>query len=258
MRLAQLSDLHLLEPGFHRRSWLSQFRARFLSIGRPVDAADRRARFVAGLKKAVAAGFDRLLLSGDLTEEGTPEQFAEVNRVLDEANIDRSRIITFAGNHDAYAGASLPLPAIIDDGPVSLIPVDTVRQQHYLFSAGEIADGEWARVLAAIRERQGQTIVLLMHHPPQKRASWFMQFMDGLRNAELVQAALREFSRLHVIHGHTHHFASQIWPGSAVPRVFSPRSVVTGDVPLRLYRIDADGVGQIDGNAAGFDARLLL
>lgn len=244
MRLAQLSDLHLLEPDFAAKSLFRQLRARFLSVGRSVDGPDRRARFAAGLVAAKAAGFDRLLLSGDLTEEGTAEQLGEVAAVLDEAGIDRARVIAFPGNHDVYSGPSpWPFPQFsepIDEGPVSLIPVDTTRPQHYLFSAGELRD--WERVLGLIDERSKQTIVLLMHHPPQQRSSTFMQFMDGLRNGELVRTALAKYPRLHVIHGHTHTASSVTWPGAENPRIFSPQSVVTGASPLRVYTIDSRGI----------------
>lgn len=258
MRIAQLSDLHLLEAGFDARSALSKMRARFLSVGRPVDRADRRARFVKGVQAAVAAGFDRLLLSGDLTEEGTESQFEEVANVLAEAKVDAARVTLLAGNHDRYhsedawrramdgpfRGSKEGSEPILADG-VTLIPIDTTRMQHYVLSAGEIALEEWRRVRALVAARKGP-VVLFMHHPPQLHRTPHMQWIDGLRNAHLVHDLLREFPNVHVMHGHTHRAVAQVWPGSSVPRVFSPQSVVTGDSPLRIYEVDARGLRAAD------------
>ncbi|MCC6809218.1 MAG: metallophosphoesterase [Deltaproteobacteria bacterium] len=260
MRVAQLSDLHLLEPGFSARSFGSQWRARFLSIGRPLDAKARRTRFVDALKAAVQRGFDHLLVSGDLTEEGEPEQFEVAAEALAEAKIASDRVTLLAGNHDIYARSdgwkralAGPLAAAaqasrfgepIDTRGVTFIPVDTTRAQHYVLSAGELDHAQWdkVRALVADRTKKGRAVVLFMHHPPRRHVFSPMQWIDGLRNAHLVHTLLKDFPNVHVIHGHTHRAVQEIWPGNARARVFSSESVVESKDPLRVYNVDDSGV----------------
>ncbi len=250
MRVANLSDVHLLEDGWQKKSALAQARARFLSVGRAVDEGDRKQRLANALQQAVRTGFDHLLLTGDLTEEGTAEQFAAFAQILSNANIPLSRVTIVPGNHDLYdlpgnLKASALAPALrsdaLDFSGATVLPVDTTRAQHYVFSSGEIQN--WDRAEATVRIVR--PVVLVMHHPPKQHKTAFMQFMDGLRKAERMQALLAEHPELYIIHGHTHHKTSQVWRGSDKPRVFGTESVVTGDNPLRIYDIDSRGVTMV-------------
>src|SRR6266487_2641590 len=103
MRIAHLSDFHLLEPDVRRRSVLERIRLGYLSLFRPLDAAARASRAARALVQARDTGFDHPVLSGDLTADGTPDQFEQVARVLLESRIDPAKVTLVPGNHDAYA-----------------------------------------------------------------------------------------------------------------------------------------------------------
>src|SRR5450432_2080609 len=98
-RIAHISDVHLLAEPAQKRHDL---RVRFLSFGRVLDAAARIRKLKTALCKALRSGADHVLVSGDLTESGTPEQFETLASVLDELRIDPERLTLVPGNHDAY------------------------------------------------------------------------------------------------------------------------------------------------------------
>src|SRR5215831_11304879 len=87
MRIAHLSDFHLLEPDVGRRGLRERVRLGYLSLFRPLDAEGRVRRALGALARACEKGFDHLVISGDLTEDGTAQQFEEVARVLFESRI---------------------------------------------------------------------------------------------------------------------------------------------------------------------------
>lgn len=75
MKLAHLSDLHLLEDACALRRGPAGLRLRFCSFLRPLDPEERRDRLKRALRSAVQAGAHHLLITGDLTEDGHDDQF---------------------------------------------------------------------------------------------------------------------------------------------------------------------------------------
>src|SRR5687767_9933485 len=82
VRIAQLSDFHLLEPGHASRRGLRSWRLSFLSAHRALDAGDRVARARRALDAARAADPDHVVITGDLTEDGTTHQFEALAELL--------------------------------------------------------------------------------------------------------------------------------------------------------------------------------
>ena len=78
---------------------------RFASFGRALDPKARVERLIAGLGAARDAGAVHLVISGDVTELGTPDQFETFAEVLHDARIDPDRVTIVPGNHDAYTHA---------------------------------------------------------------------------------------------------------------------------------------------------------
>jgi formate--tetrahydrofolate ligase len=75
VRIAQLSDFHLLESDHARRRGVSLLRLKFLSAHRALDAARRVRCAREALSAARATAPDHVVLTGDLTEDGTVAQF---------------------------------------------------------------------------------------------------------------------------------------------------------------------------------------
>ena len=251
--IAHLSDLHLLEANHEERRGLPRRRLSYLSAGRPHDAADRRKRALAALKTARESGADHILVTGDLTEDGTDAQYEVLAEVLHESRISPSRMTLIAGNHDVYDKRDAfdrallgPIKAFAETsrvgvpmaiGDAIVLPMSTAIHQAYHFSQGSMEPRAIASVAAhAERTRRGgRAVILAMHHPPKRRMNPVMQWFDGFRDHEAVGTILEAHDHVHVVHGHTHESSDRSVREGATPRIFGTDAVVTAERPVRFY-----------------------
>lgn len=256
MRIAHLSDFHLLEPNASKRSHCDRVRLAYLSLLHPLGAAVRIARAKRALSSAIAQGFDHLVISGDLTEDGKPAQFEELARVLAESKIPRERITLVPGNHDAYehgqawasamAGPLAPYAATsagepgatIDLGDIVLMPISTAVHQHWASSWGAIHDADFEQVERRCGDStfRRRTLVLVQHHPPLPQRLAPIEWIDGLRGYKRLRALLARSDALQVLHGHLHKLVDRML--GIGPRLlsFGAPAVVEHDLPhVRFY-----------------------
>lgn len=253
--IAQLSDLHLLEPGWRDRVSSDWMRIAFLSSYRPLAVEQRIARTRRALRAARDARPDHVVLTGDLTEDGAPEQLALLTGLLLESGLDPARVTLVPGNHDAYRGraafaeafegplapfASASARGAVDLGDAVLLPVDSTIDQHFVRAAGHLGAEQRDRVDALAGD--GRTVLVAQHHPPLRHAcgllAWFQELVDVDSATELVGRR----DNVYVVHGHTHGRTDHGLPGESRARVFSAHATVQHDEPLRLYEVDARGV----------------
>ena len=257
--LAQLSDLHLVEDHYQERPITTRARLSCLSFGRPILPRERRERVVRALAEVRANGVDHLVITGDLTEDGAPQQFEVLAEVLAESRIPADRITLVPGNHDAYDGAdnyaaalrgplrpyaatsSILSPLVFRD--VTLVPVSTAFHQSVLRSAGAVPASDLSSLQRIANDAtfRGRPLVFIQHHPPGRHFVPPLQWVDGLLEHAAFSAMAETTSHLHVVHGHTHRAGNRpVRPGEA-PRIFSALAVVERDDALRLY--DASPAG---------------
>jgi Icc protein len=270
-RIAHLSDAHILDPrpSRTRAGWSMQ--VRFLSFGRPLDAEGRRAKLERSLETARRVGANHFILSGDLTEYGSPGEYETVAEILHDSGIAPERFTLVPGNHDVYSSANAwkwalegPLAAfartsagepgkIVDVAGASLLPLDATFHQPVTRSAGCIP----REAVEAIERRAADSslsrspLVVVQHHPPFLRANRAMHWLDGLIGAAQVMAALEAFRHLFVLHGHLHSIVDRAL-GGGVARILGATAVVDDkDGPrVRLYDI-RDGQLQAAGLVVG-------
>jgi 3',5'-cyclic AMP phosphodiesterase CpdA len=249
--LAHLSDFHLLEDTHHRRRGVQELRLKYLSYFRPLDVADRKRR--AGQALAAARAADHIVLTGDLTEDGTEAQYECLAALLHEARIDPEQITLVPGNHDGYLdtgsfGRALDGPlrpwskgshrgAVTTIPGVLVVPLSTVIAQPFVRSAGAVGERELQRVHDVTGKHPDRAVVIAQHHPPFPYALRARQWMDGLQDHVRSVALLATHRNLHVLHGHLHRSVNRRVAGESRPRAFSPAAVVDGLVPLRLYEV---------------------
>src|SRR5205814_4842391 len=120
------------------------------------DPEERRRRLERALAAYESSGAEHLVITGDLTEDGTDAQFRALAEVLAGARLDPREVTLTAGNHDAYRDTAAfdralqgPLRAfaatsqpgaftVLDD--VVITPVSTVIAQPFTRAAGAIAN----------------------------------------------------------------------------------------------------------------------
>jgi predicted phosphodiesterase len=185
-----------------------------------------------------------VVVPGDITDDGEPEQFEHVSDVLRGLE---APVHVVLGNHDAVCrstrepvGAELfaaaygekPVDRVIECGPVQVVLVDSTDPTASPFpdwdlarggfrdDAGGVNNGAFApgqvEALAA-RIDPGRPALLVMHHELQPFAG-FPPVMFGVReqDSEALFGALSAHRILGVVAGHTHRSAlTHVGPGVA-------------------------------------------
>jgi 3',5'-cyclic AMP phosphodiesterase CpdA len=252
-RIAHLSDLHLLESEHQQRDAAGRFRLTFLSFFRKLDQEERRARVRRALAAYAASGAEHLVVTGDLTEDGTEPQFEVLAEVLLESGIDPREITLTAGNHDAYTDAKAferalegplrPFAATSRPGTISVIddvivvPISTVIRQAISRSAGAIPNAhlDWVHHVAVAFKGSGRAIAIAQHHQPLPYAVAPINWIDGLQNHASALDLLQRHRELHVLHGHRHRSSDRPVSADGPARVFGTTACVDHASPLRLY-----------------------
>jgi Icc protein len=270
-RIAHLSDVHILDARPSRARSGYSMGHRFLSFGRPLDALGRRNKLVHALSAARRVGADHVVISGDLTEIGSPGEFECLGEALHDSGIAPERITLVPGNHDLYTSADAwaralegPLAAfeptsarepgrILECAGVRILPLDVARLQPLTRSAGWIEDSalEVVERRAADPGLADRPLLVVQHHPPFVRATQAWQWVDGLIGAARLMSILEAFRHLFVLHGHLHSAVNRVL-GCGVARVLGATAIVDDwDGPrVRLYDV-RDGQLQAAGIVTG-------
>jgi 3',5'-cyclic AMP phosphodiesterase CpdA len=267
-RIAHLSDLHVVEAAHTRRGLAGRLRLRYLSFGRPLDAAGRMARVERALRQAWAAGPDHVCVTGDLTEDGTQAQFEALGEVLERAGIPPERTTLVPGNHDGYAARGAfdealdgPLRAyrgtsragaVVEYEGAAIVAVSTLIHQPCTRSAGAIGRAQLARIDAVARARslRDRAVVVAQHHPPMRHLPPGLQWIDGLDEPDEMTALVERHAHLHVLHGHTHRSWDRSVGRRSEAQAFCAPAVVEDDAPVRVYEVARRRVRPLGGPPA--------
>jgi len=171
---------------------------------------------VAGLTEVLAAiralpdPPDVLLVTGDLVDNGTDEEYAQVQELLAAVG---APLYVLPGNHDRRAGLrarfgipgdpSAPVQYAADLGPLRLVALDTTIPGH---AAGELDSDRLDWLDAELTRAPEHPTLLAMHHPP---VSTGMAPWDEIGLAAADRAALEEIVTRHpqvqrIVAGHIH------------------------------------------------------
>lgn len=256
-KIAHLTDLHLVEENHARRIRAHRLRLSWLSMLRPLDPEKRRRRALLALEQAFTSGADHLVITGDLTEDGVPDQFEVLAAVLVESRWPASRVTLVPGNHDYYHDDKA-FKAALEEGPLRpyretsraggvvaiagalLVAVSTAFHQSFTKSAGGMERDGLEAIEGAAREasKKGVALIIAQHHPPKAHALPPIQWIDGFQQHRELGALLLQHDHAHVMHGHTHTLADRPVRSGASARIFSAEAVVDSASPLRLYKAE--------------------
>jgi 3',5'-cyclic-AMP phosphodiesterase len=223
--VAQISDSHIKRPGE-------------LAYG-VVDTAAALTRCVETLN-GLTPQPDLLVISGDLVDNGTDEEYAHLASLLLPLRIP---VVAVPGNHDArepmrralkldYAHAEGPLDQKIALGPLDLLLLDSsvAGKPHGLLEDVTLA---WLdRELGADRDRPA---LLFLHHPPFLAGIWHMD-RQNLSNLDALAAIVRKHPRVRLIaSGHIHRATLTRFAGVPTTICPAPCHVVALDLDQSLF-----------------------
>ncbi|NPT54988.1 phosphodiesterase [Paraburkholderia elongata] len=198
MLLAQISDLHIKRPG--------------ALAYRRVDTGAYLARTVAALN-ALEPRPDAVIMTGDLVDQGDPEQYEHLKTLLAPLEIPYFLMV---GNHDERVALRAAFPDraelhsggefvqyTVDVGPLRLIALDSMVPGQ---GAGNLCDSRLAWLEAQLDAAQGKPTVVALHHPPFVCG---IGHMDELRldpaAADKLAALIARYPNVErVICGHVH------------------------------------------------------
>ncbi|HWL69887.1 MAG TPA: phosphodiesterase [Geminicoccus sp.] len=207
MIIAQLTDLHARPRGE-------------LSYG-GLDTAARLRRAVDMLLASDPAP-DCVLVTGDLTDRGLPEEYEQVAENLGRlpmpvfvlpGNHDRREMLRecLAGRYGYLRDCGDFLHYVVEEFPVRLIGLDTVADGE---DGGELCHAREAWLAERLREGAGRPTLIFMHHPP---------FLTGITGMDSIMCrtspGLAELIRCHpeverVVSGHYHRPITVRWAGT--------------------------------------------
>ena len=207
MLIAQLSDPHVCAPGLLYKG--------------VADANQLLSDAIAHLHRLDRQP-DLVLITGDLTDEGRPEEYASFRELIGALELP---YLLMPGNHDhrenfrrAFADlAYLPnqgaLHYCIDDHPIRIVALDSCQpgKHHGLIDEEGL---QWlARTLA--QNRQKPTLVAI-HHPPFESG---IKYIDDYRlfGSESIESIIRSHDNIEaVICGHVHRAIFRRWAGTMI------------------------------------------
>src|SRR5580658_6462745 len=224
MLLAQISDLHIKRAG--------------ALAYRRVDTAAALTRCVAALN-ALKPRPDVVIMTGDLVDQGDPEQYAHLKTLLSPLEIPYYLLV---GNHDdrtALRGEFSDRPELrtggdfvhyaADIGPLRLIALDSIVPGQ---SAGDLCEARLEWLARQLDEAQGKPVVVALHHPPFECG---IGHMDALRldpqAAQKLAALIARHPNVErVICGHVHRPMFVRFGGTIASAVPAPAHQVALDL----------------------------
>ncbi len=202
---------------------------------------DSNAMFAAAIAQvnALESQPDLVLLTGDLVDEGRPEEYAMMRRLLGRLGVP---VLAIPGNHDdraafrkafhdhGYMPPAGPISYVADDfGPVRIVALDvTVPGQHH--GAVSTNGAQWLDdELAA---EPGRPTLVMMHQPPFDTGVPYLDLFHCRDGGRLADVVARHSSVERIVCGHVHRFMQVRFGGTMLCTAPS----TTTAVALRLRR----------------------
>ncbi|CAN5179532.1 phosphodiesterase [soil metagenome] len=223
--IAQISDLHIKAPGA-------------LAYGK-VDTALALQRCVAALNSFQPRP-DLVVISGDLADTPTPEEYDHLKRLLAPLEIP---FVSIPGNHDSRAmmRAAFPdqgwaptgaLDQIVSVGGLDLVLLDSsvAGQPH-----GELEAGTLHWLEETLASPVTRPALVFLHHPPFRTGIEHMDVQD-LFNAVDLAAIVRQHRHVKLVAaGHVHRATLTLFAG--VPATICPAPNHAVDLDLGELRV---------------------
>jgi Icc protein len=197
-RLLQLSDLHIVASGRLASGVLDTRELLRAAVDRLVE------------RQAALGPFDAILVTGDVSDDGSPDSYALARAELDRFGLP---LLVIPGNHDnreAFRSAFADLPVMPETG---LIDWAADIGETRVIGLDTLIDGSGGGALRAetiiflqteLREAGARPIVVALHHPPLRTGIRFMDAI-GLEDVTALKRILEGAPGVAlVVAGHVH------------------------------------------------------
>jgi 3',5'-cyclic-AMP phosphodiesterase len=220
--ILQISDTHIVPEG------------RLVS-GR-LDTAKSLAKLVARITslRAQIGPIDALLISGDLTDEGSAESYERIKALLAPLALP---LLVIPGNHDArepmraaFAGAFPQTGAlnwVQKVGDLTVIGLDTLVEGS---GKGSLTPQTLTFLKNALAEAGTAPVVIALHHPPFACGIAFMDAIGLTNRAAFAEAVTGYKGALRILCGHIHSFMVVDVAGHSALSAPSPCSTFAFDL----------------------------
>ncbi|GAN89973.1 metallophosphoesterase [Gluconobacter frateurii M-2] len=224
--LAHLSDPHLPPPPVHWRDALNKRALSLLSWKKHRRHVHLATTCTAIVQDITRSDVDAILVSGDLTNFGTPDEFALAADWLKQLPVTA---MVIPGNHDCmirqpaekgllqwktWSATSYPY-ARIHDG-VAVVGVNSGVPTPPFMAYGRVGRRQLARLEALLKQLgdAGLCRVVMIHHPPRRGlVTWRKALHDYRAFARVLKRTGAEI----VLHGHSHDATLTHIPGTDIP-----------------------------------------
>ena len=208
MLIAQVTDPHIKREG--RLAY------------KKIDTAANLAACVEHLQN-LSEKPDLILMTGDLTDFGRPEEYALVRRLLGPLKMplfvipgnhdDRDNLRSAFSDHDYLPQTGEFVQYVIDDYPLRMIGLDTTIPGK---PGGELCGQRLDWLDQQLAKRASKPTLLFMHHPPIKTGIVHMD-VQNCGNGEALGEILEQHPQVfQVLCGHVHRPIHTHWHGVTV------------------------------------------
>ena len=269
---AHLSDPHLTTlQGVRWRQLMNKRMLGYLSWHRKRRAEHRSEVLEALLEDLQRSRPEHIVITGDLTHVGLPQEFRQARLWLDRLGA-YEQVTVIPGNHDAYVRTAWDttyaqwapymqsdpayrsgdvntelFPSLRVRHGVALIGLSSAVASPPLMATGTLGQEQRDRLTNILREtgQQGLFRLVLLHHPPREEdEKWRKRLTDGRALCSILGEQGAEL----ILHGHGHRNAESGVPYAAgeIPVFGIPSASAIGHKPgreaqYRLYRIRRHG-----------------
>lgn len=206
-RLVQFSDLHLTDGNS------PLFGSHGTDGGLPTTGLDTDAQLRLAFARITNSGqrFDAVIISGDLADDGSPEAYRRLGRILaEQAEVLGCPILVGAGNHDrrehlnhALANADRPDAALDSVTLVRGLRIVQLDSSVPGAGHGELSRGQLDWLAGVLITPAPHGTVLVVHHPPVPTSSLVMASV-ALRNRDDLAKVLAGSDVRIILSGHMH------------------------------------------------------
>ncbi|AML53061.1 phosphodiesterase [Falsihalocynthiibacter arcticus] len=194
----QISDTHIVEKG------------RLVCGASDTNAALRNAVASINWRRPSLGKIDCAIVTGDLTDNGTAEEYAHFSEIMAELNLpwiaipgnhdNREEMRTAFGSQDWMPDAG-PIQWLRDFGPFAVLGLDTLlAEAHH----GELSESGFTFIDTMLTDLAGKPLIVATHHPwlhcgiPEMDA-------DNLRNGAIMMELLEQYpGDVRMMSGHVH------------------------------------------------------